>query len=178
MTKRVGGTGASIDPVEMWPYEPMVAAIERGTIHDWAKITPAVRRDPWGNVSRALEDYPSYAEHSGVTELSCGVSSGRLGSRPRPPTVRRWPLASASSSAAPGSLRPVRQPCWHFGVALSSVAHSRYARTPAVHGTPAPIRRPAQNPFGRSTARRDCTCEQTSTPELTEACQRHSLRSN
>ena len=57
------------DPVEAWPYEAMVAAIERGTIHDWAKITAAVRRDPWGEVSRALEDYLAYAERSGANEL-------------------------------------------------------------------------------------------------------------
>jgi hypothetical protein len=57
------------DPVETWPYEAMVAAIERGTVHDWAKITAAVRRDPWGHVARGLEDYLRYAEHSGVTEL-------------------------------------------------------------------------------------------------------------
>jgi hypothetical protein len=57
------------DPVETWPYEAMVTAIERGTIHDWAKISAAVRRDPWGDVSRALEDYLVYAEHSGITEL-------------------------------------------------------------------------------------------------------------
>lgn len=57
------------DPVEAWPYEAMVAVIERGTIHDWAKISAAVRRDPWGEVSRALEAYLAYAEHSGVTEL-------------------------------------------------------------------------------------------------------------
>jgi hypothetical protein len=59
----------SSDPVEAWPYEAMVAAIERGTIHDWARISATVRRDPWGEVSRALEDYLSYAEHSGATEL-------------------------------------------------------------------------------------------------------------
>ena len=61
--------GDSSDPVEAWPYEAMVAAIERGTIHDWAKISAAVRREPWGEVSRAVEDYLAYAEHSGVTEL-------------------------------------------------------------------------------------------------------------
>ena len=57
------------DPVETWPYEAMVAAIERGTVRDWAKITAAVRRDPWGGIARALEDYLSYADPSGVTEL-------------------------------------------------------------------------------------------------------------
>ena len=57
------------DPVETWPYEAMVAAIERGTVRDWAKITAAVRRDPWGGIAHALEDYLSYADPSGVTEL-------------------------------------------------------------------------------------------------------------
>jgi hypothetical protein len=57
------------DPVESWPYEAMVSAIERGTISDWAKITAAVRRHPWGELSRALEDYLAYAEQSGVTDL-------------------------------------------------------------------------------------------------------------
>jgi|SoimicMinimDraft_4_1059732.scaffolds.fasta_scaffold87646_2 DNA-binding transcriptional regulator YiaG len=57
------------DPIETWPYEAMVAAIERGTVHDWAKITAAVRRDPWGDIARGLDDYLRYAEHSGVTEL-------------------------------------------------------------------------------------------------------------
>jgi helix-turn-helix protein len=57
------------DPVESWPYEAMVSAIERGTIGDWAKITAAVRRHPWGEVSRALEDYLAYADQSGVTDL-------------------------------------------------------------------------------------------------------------
>jgi DNA-binding transcriptional regulator YiaG len=57
------------DPVEAWPYEALIAAIERSTIGDWAKITAAVRRDPWGEVSRSLEDYLGYVEQSGVTEL-------------------------------------------------------------------------------------------------------------
>jgi len=57
------------DPVESWPYEAMVSAIERGTISDWAKITAAVRRRPWGEVSRALEEYLVYAVQSGVAEL-------------------------------------------------------------------------------------------------------------
>jgi DNA-binding transcriptional regulator YiaG len=57
------------DPVETWPYEALIAAIERGTIGEWARITAAVRRDPWGEVSRSLVDYLGYAERSGVTEL-------------------------------------------------------------------------------------------------------------
>lgn len=57
------------DPVATWPYEGLVAAIERGSVHDWARITSVVRGDPWGDVARSVEDYLRYAESSGVTAL-------------------------------------------------------------------------------------------------------------
>ena len=56
-------------PVEQWPYEALVAAIERGTVTDWARLTRAIRRDPWGPVSRQVELYLSYAEAWGVGPL-------------------------------------------------------------------------------------------------------------
>lgn len=57
------------DPVETWPYEGLVAAIERGGIRDWARIRRAVRADPWGPVARRLEAYLSYADSYGVVPL-------------------------------------------------------------------------------------------------------------
>lgn len=57
------------DPVETWPYEALVAAIERGTVRDWARITRSVTGDPWGEVSRSVEAYLGYADPSGVTSL-------------------------------------------------------------------------------------------------------------
>lgn len=57
------------DPVETWPYEALVAAIERGSVRDWARITSVIRRDPWGAVARSVDDYLRYAEPSGVTAL-------------------------------------------------------------------------------------------------------------
>lgn len=56
-------------PVESWPYEALVTAIERGTIGDWVRITAAVDREPWGEVARQVEDYLSYARPPGVTGL-------------------------------------------------------------------------------------------------------------
>jgi DNA-binding transcriptional regulator YiaG len=56
-------------PLESWPYEAIVAAIERGLIGDWARISAAVRRDPWGPVSRQVEDYLSYERPYGVAPL-------------------------------------------------------------------------------------------------------------
>lgn len=33
--------------VDEWPYEAIVAAIERGTIGDWLPIIRAIERSPW-----------------------------------------------------------------------------------------------------------------------------------
>lgn len=57
------------DPVETWPYEALVAAIERGSVRDWARVVGAIRRDPWGDVARSIEDYLGYADRSGVSAL-------------------------------------------------------------------------------------------------------------
>ncbi len=57
------------DPVETWPYEALVTAIERGGIRDWARVTHAIDEAPWGEVARQVEDYLSYAEPDGVTAL-------------------------------------------------------------------------------------------------------------
>lgn len=57
------------DPVETWPYEALVTAIERGTIGEWVAITSAIDRDPWGEVARAVEDYLGYAAPPGVGPL-------------------------------------------------------------------------------------------------------------
>jgi DNA-binding transcriptional regulator YiaG len=43
------------DPVEAWPFEGVVTAVERGTLVDWRRMLDAVGRDPWGPVARDLE---------------------------------------------------------------------------------------------------------------------------
>ena len=43
-------------PVESWPTEGVLAALERGLLGDWRRIVAAVRADPWGPVARRLED--------------------------------------------------------------------------------------------------------------------------
>ncbi len=52
-----------------WPYEAIVTAIERGTLTDWARLTRAVREDPWGVVARQIEEYLSYEQPYGVGPL-------------------------------------------------------------------------------------------------------------
>ncbi|MGL5865983.1 MAG: helix-turn-helix domain-containing protein [Dermatophilaceae bacterium] len=57
------------DAVETWPYEALVAAIERGTISTWVRITSAIDREPWGDVARQIEEYLRYASPYGVGPL-------------------------------------------------------------------------------------------------------------
>lgn len=57
------------DPVETWPYEALVTAIERGLVPDWQPIFADVKVNPWGPVSRKIERYLEYAPRSGVTTL-------------------------------------------------------------------------------------------------------------
>lgn len=57
------------DPVETWPYEALVTAIERGGAGEWARITTAIDRDPWGPVARSVEDFLGYARPYGVAPL-------------------------------------------------------------------------------------------------------------
>lgn len=58
------------DPVESWPYEALVTALERGLIQDWARVNRAIKRDPWGPVARDVEAYLGYADpDAGVVVL-------------------------------------------------------------------------------------------------------------
>lgn len=62
-------TGSPDLPVELWPYEALVAAIERGTLQDWLPILRAIRRSPWGEVARRVEAYLGYESPYGVGPL-------------------------------------------------------------------------------------------------------------
>jgi DNA-binding transcriptional regulator YiaG len=57
------------DPVTTWPFEALVAAIERGTVSDWARLTKIIREDPWGVTARAVEEYLGYERLWGVAPL-------------------------------------------------------------------------------------------------------------
>ncbi|WP_227462307.1 helix-turn-helix domain-containing protein [Desertimonas flava] len=46
-----------------------MTAIERGSVHEWSRIVAAIRRDPWGDVARSVDDYLRDADRSGVAEL-------------------------------------------------------------------------------------------------------------
>jgi hypothetical protein len=57
------------DPVNTWPYEALVTAIERGLISDWQPIFAELKNQPWGEVARRIERYLSYNPRSGVNAL-------------------------------------------------------------------------------------------------------------
>ncbi len=66
-------TADPLDPVETWPYEALVTALERGGAATWGRIRRAVRADPWGPVARSLDDYLAYADAYGVVPLMRGI---------------------------------------------------------------------------------------------------------
>ena len=40
-------TASADDPVETWPFEGILAAVERGTLPDWRRLAKVVQADPW-----------------------------------------------------------------------------------------------------------------------------------
>ena len=61
------------DPVETWPFEGILAAVERGTLPDWRRIASAIRADPWGPVARQVLEAVHLSHPYGTTELLEGV---------------------------------------------------------------------------------------------------------
>lgn len=57
------------DPVETWPYEALVTALERGSLRDWRRIAKQLRANPWGQVARDVSAYLAYERPYGVAPL-------------------------------------------------------------------------------------------------------------
>jgi hypothetical protein len=71
------------DPVETWPFEGILAAVERGTLPDWRRLASAIQADPWGPVAHQVLEAVHLSHPYGTTELLEG------GSSPRPQAGRR-----------------------------------------------------------------------------------------
>jgi len=56
-------------PVEQWPVEGVLAALERGSLQHWRKLDRAIRDQPWGPVARRVESALKVSQPYGVTEL-------------------------------------------------------------------------------------------------------------
>ena len=61
------------DPVETWPFEGVLAAVERGTLPDWRRLAQAVKADPWGPVAQQVLEAVRLSHPYGTTELLEGV---------------------------------------------------------------------------------------------------------
>jgi len=61
------------DPVETWPFEGILAAVERGTLPDWRRLAKAIQADPWGPVAQQVLEAVRLARPYGTTELLKGV---------------------------------------------------------------------------------------------------------
>ena len=57
------------DPVETWPFEGILAAVERGTLPDWNRLATAIRADPWGPVAQQVLEAVHLSHPYGTTEL-------------------------------------------------------------------------------------------------------------
>ena len=57
------------DPVETWPFEGILAAVERGTLPDWDRLAIAIRADPWGPVAQQVLEAIRLSLPYGTAEL-------------------------------------------------------------------------------------------------------------
>ena len=63
------------DPVESWPFEGILATVERGTLPDWRRLAAAIRVDPWGPVAQQVLEAIRLSRPYGTSELLDGVVS-------------------------------------------------------------------------------------------------------
>ena len=61
------------DPVDTWPFEGVLAAVERGTLPDWRRLVAAVNADPWGPVAQQVLEAVQLSHPYGTAELLEGA---------------------------------------------------------------------------------------------------------
>ncbi|MGH3613448.1 MAG: helix-turn-helix domain-containing protein [Pseudonocardia sp.] len=61
------------DPVESWPTEAVLTALERGGLSHWRQLAAAIRADPWGPVARSVEEALSMTQAYGIDVLMAGA---------------------------------------------------------------------------------------------------------
>lgn len=57
------------DPVTEWPTEAVQAALERGDLEHWRRLSAEIRRSPWGSTARQVEEVLAYSRPYGVADL-------------------------------------------------------------------------------------------------------------
>jgi DNA-binding transcriptional regulator YiaG len=61
------------DPVETWPFEGILAAVERGTLPAWHRLATAIQADPWGPVAHQVLEAVRLSRPYGTAEILEGV---------------------------------------------------------------------------------------------------------
>jgi hypothetical protein len=70
MPLRFRNVGATPDdPVEDWPVEAVITALERGGLSHRRRLAAAIKADPWGPVAQAVTEALSVARPYGVAAL-------------------------------------------------------------------------------------------------------------
>ncbi len=62
-------TASVDDPVDTWPFEGILTAVERGTLPDWRRLAAAIRADPWGPVAQQVLEAVELSRPYGTAEL-------------------------------------------------------------------------------------------------------------
>jgi DNA-binding transcriptional regulator YiaG len=66
-------TASVDDPVETWPFEGILAAVERGTLPDWRRLATVIRADPWGPVAQQVLEAVELSRPYGASQLLTSV---------------------------------------------------------------------------------------------------------
>ena len=66
-------TASPDDPVGTWPFEGILAAVERGTLPDWRRLATVIQADPWGPVAQQVLEAIRLSRPYGTAELLEGV---------------------------------------------------------------------------------------------------------
>ncbi len=69
------------DPVEVWGFEGLLAAVERGDVRHWRRIAQAVRRNPRGKVAAELREVLQTVENPSMVNLFSDVVDGARAER-------------------------------------------------------------------------------------------------
>ncbi len=63
------------EPVEQWPFEAVLTAVDRGEVTLWSRLIAGIRADPWGPVTDCVRQALEIAEPYGVAPLMRAVIS-------------------------------------------------------------------------------------------------------
>ncbi|MGH3754577.1 MAG: helix-turn-helix domain-containing protein [Pseudonocardiaceae bacterium] len=61
------------DPVEVWPTEAVLTALERGGLGHWRRLTAAINEDPWGPLARRVEEALEVSRPYGIGAVMADV---------------------------------------------------------------------------------------------------------